>query len=162
MCPNPFGCVSMCLVSTPCPSFPWSFPKHQGKPQKHQGFLSPGEPLKTLENKQKTPKKTKEFPQQEKDQGNTNTKEKKDRAVKHVEKPSAPFSAEPASGSEIVRCPFEVSGPLSIHRLIPQEKRIFPMCKLSGPFKRRGSDWDRFSGALHSHGVLIFSGPPVL
>ena len=45
----------------PCPSFPWSFRKYQGKPQKHQGFLSPGEPLKTLENKQKTVKKTKEF-----------------------------------------------------------------------------------------------------
>ena len=44
-----------------CPSFPWSFRKYQGKPQKHQGFLSLGEPLKTLENRQKTPQKTKEF-----------------------------------------------------------------------------------------------------
>ena len=35
-------------------------------------------PLKSLENKQKTLKKTKEFSQQEKDQGNKNTKEKKD------------------------------------------------------------------------------------
>ena len=32
----------------PCPSFPWSFRKYQGKPQKHQGFFSPCEPLKTL------------------------------------------------------------------------------------------------------------------
>ena len=55
----------------PCPSFPWSFRKHQGKPQKHQGFLSPGEPLKTLENKQKTPQKTKEF------RGEKKTKETK-------------------------------------------------------------------------------------
>ena len=34
--------------SPPCPSFPWSFRKHQGKPQKYQGFLSPCEPSKTL------------------------------------------------------------------------------------------------------------------
>ena len=45
----------------PCPSFPWSFQKYQEKPQKHQGFFSPCEPLKTLENEQKTPPKTKEF-----------------------------------------------------------------------------------------------------
>ena len=39
----------------PCPSFPWSFRKHQRKPQIHQGFFleTPGEPFKTLENKRK-------------------------------------------------------------------------------------------------------------
>ena len=51
--------------------FPWSFRKYQGKPQKHQGFLSPCEPLKTLENRQKTPPKTKEF------RSKKNTKETK-------------------------------------------------------------------------------------
>ena len=55
----------------PCPSFPWSFRKYQGKPQKHQGFFSPCEPLKTLENKEKTLKKTKEF------RSKKNTKETK-------------------------------------------------------------------------------------
>ena len=55
----------------PCPSFPWSFRKYQGKPQKCQGFFSPCEPSKTLENKQKTLKKTKEF------RSKKNTKEAK-------------------------------------------------------------------------------------
>ena len=32
----------------PCPSFPWSSRKHQGKPRKHQGFFSPCESSKTL------------------------------------------------------------------------------------------------------------------
>ena len=50
-------------------SFPWSFRKYQGKPQKHQRFFSPYEPLETLENKQKAPKKTKDF------RNKTNTKE---------------------------------------------------------------------------------------
>ena len=45
--------------------------KFQRKPQKHQGFYSPCEPLRTLENKQKTPKKTKEF------RSKKNTKETK-------------------------------------------------------------------------------------
>ena len=49
------------VQTMPCPSLPWSFRKYQGKPQKHQGFFSPCEPLKTLENKQKTPQKTKDF-----------------------------------------------------------------------------------------------------
>ena len=49
------------FVQSPCPSFPWSFWKHQGKPQKHQGFSSPFKPFKSMENKQKTLKKTKEF-----------------------------------------------------------------------------------------------------
>ena len=40
-------------------------------PQEHQGFSSPCEPLKTLENKQKTPQKTKEIPSKK------NTKETK-------------------------------------------------------------------------------------
>ena len=34
--------------SLPCPSFPWSFRKHQGKPPKYQGSVSPCEPSKTL------------------------------------------------------------------------------------------------------------------
>ena len=55
----------------PWPSFPCSFRKHQGKPQKHQGFFSPCEPLKTLQNKQKTLKNTKETPRKK------NTKETK-------------------------------------------------------------------------------------
>ena len=69
----------------PCPSFPWSFSKHQGRPQKHQGFFSPCEPLKTLENKQKTQKDQGNL-QQEKHQGNKNTKEKKDRGLTRVSK----------------------------------------------------------------------------
>ena len=45
----------------PCPSFPWSFPKCQGKPQKHQGFLSPWKslnknPRKQAENTEKDQK----------------------------------------------------------------------------------------------------------
>ena len=63
--------ASVSKKNLPCPSFPWSFRKYQGKPQKHQGFLSPHEPLKTLENKQKTPKKTKDF------RSKKNTKETK-------------------------------------------------------------------------------------
>ena len=54
-----------------CPSFPWSLRKYQGKPQKQQGFSSPREPLKILENKQKPLKKTKENPSKK------NTKETK-------------------------------------------------------------------------------------
>ena len=61
----------MSLDALPCPSFPWSFRKDQGKPQKHQGFFSAFEPLKTLENKQNTLKKTKEF------RSKKNTKETK-------------------------------------------------------------------------------------
>ena len=41
-------------------SFPWSFRKCQGKSQERPGFFSPWEPLKTLKNKQRTLKKTKE------------------------------------------------------------------------------------------------------
>ena len=46
----------------PCPSFPWSFRKHQGELRKHQGVFWPCEPFKTLANEQKTPQKTKEIP----------------------------------------------------------------------------------------------------
>ena len=69
-----FSAVFLCffrVFTGPCPSFPWSFRKYQRKPQKHQGFLSLGEPLKTLENRQKTPQKTKEF------RSKKNTKETK-------------------------------------------------------------------------------------
>ena len=61
----------------PSPSFPWFF-LCQRKPQKHQGFLSPGEPLKTLENKQKTLKKLRKFAAR-KGPRKQNTKKKKDR-----------------------------------------------------------------------------------
>ena len=65
------GLESFFEARKPCPSFPWSFRKYQGKPQKNQGFSSPCEPLKILENKQKTLKKTKENPSKK------NTKETK-------------------------------------------------------------------------------------
>ena len=42
----------------PCPSFPCFLGKWQGKPPKKQGFFIPAEPLKTLEKKGKTLKKT--------------------------------------------------------------------------------------------------------
>ena len=44
--------------SIPCPSFPCFFGKWQGKPPKEQGFFIPTEPLKSLEKKRKTLKKT--------------------------------------------------------------------------------------------------------
>ena len=37
--------------------FPWSFRKYQGKPQKHQGFFSPSEPLKAWKRSRKQPKR---------------------------------------------------------------------------------------------------------
>ena len=42
----------------PCPSFPCFFGKWQGTPPKKQGFFIPTEPLKSLEKKGKTLKKT--------------------------------------------------------------------------------------------------------
>ena len=57
---------SRALLSTP-----ESFRKYQGKPLKHQRLSSPCEPLKILTNKQKTFRKTKEFPSKK------NTKEAK-------------------------------------------------------------------------------------
>ena len=45
----------------PCPSFPWSFWKYQGKPQKHQGFISPREPLKPWKISRKHPKRPRNF-----------------------------------------------------------------------------------------------------
>ena len=42
---------------SPCPSFPWSFQKYQGKPQKHQGSFSPHEPLKPWKISRKHPKR---------------------------------------------------------------------------------------------------------
>ena len=42
----------------PCPSFPCFFGKMPGKPPKKQGFFIPTEPLKSLEKKGKTLKKT--------------------------------------------------------------------------------------------------------
>ena len=58
----------------PCPSFPWSFRKYQGKPQKHQGFFWPCEPLKTLKRSTKHSKRPRIFaarktPRKQKDQG---------------------------------------------------------------------------------------------
>ena len=47
--------------SNPCPSFPCFFGKRQGKPPQKQGFCIPTEPLKSLEKKGKTPKKTRNF-----------------------------------------------------------------------------------------------------
>ena len=66
------------------PSFPWSFRKDQGKPQKHQGIFSACEPLKTLENKQKTLKKTKEF------RSKKNTKETKTPRKRRTGNPKDP------------------------------------------------------------------------
>ena len=72
-----------CLQNeTPCPSFPWSFRKHQGKPQKYHGkdFLA----VRTLKNTVKqteNTQKTKEIPRKKTTKETKNTKEKKDRAA---------------------------------------------------------------------------------
>ena len=67
----------------PCPSFPWSF-----RPQKYQGFFSPCEPSKTLQNKQKTLKKTREISRQK------NTKETKTPRKRRTQLLPLPLSKE--------------------------------------------------------------------
>ena len=67
-----FGLNFLRIPHLPCPSFPWSFRRYPGKPQKHQRFFLPCEPLKTPgKQKQRTPKKTEEF------RSERNTKETK-------------------------------------------------------------------------------------
>ena len=46
------------IMAKPCPSFPCFFGKWPRQPPKNQGFLMPTEPLKSLEKKGKTLKKT--------------------------------------------------------------------------------------------------------
>ena len=64
-------------LAIPCPSFPWSFRKYQRKPRKHQGIFWPCEPWKTLENKQKTPQKTKEISSKKNTKETTKTPRKR-------------------------------------------------------------------------------------
>ena len=51
------------VMDFPCPSFPCFFGKCHGKPPKKQRFFIPTEPLKSLEKKGKTLKKTRNFSQ---------------------------------------------------------------------------------------------------
>ena len=57
------------LQKQPCPSFPVFFGKRHGQPPKKQGFFSPTGPLKSLEKKGKTLKKTRNSSQGKKKQG---------------------------------------------------------------------------------------------
>ena len=64
----------ICRNAPPCPSFPWSFRKHQGKPQKHQGFshrANPWKPCKIGRKHSKTPRKFpgRKRPRKQKHQG---------------------------------------------------------------------------------------------
>ena len=62
----------------PCPSFPCFFGKTRGKPPKKQGFFIPTEPLKSLEKKGKTLKKTRNSSQGKKTR-KSKKKQRKDR-----------------------------------------------------------------------------------
>ena len=62
------------INSLPCPSFPCFFGKRQGKPPKKQGFFIPTEPLKSLEKKGKTVKKTRKSSQGEKTRNSKKTR----------------------------------------------------------------------------------------
>ena len=50
------------ISKRPCPSFPWSFRKHQGKPQKHQGFFHCANPQKPCKINRKHSKRPRKFP----------------------------------------------------------------------------------------------------
>ena len=59
----------------PCPSFPWSLRRYQGKSQKRQGFLSPCDPVKPWKISRKHPKRprnviARKVPTKQKHQGN--------------------------------------------------------------------------------------------
>ena len=66
-------------LQLPCPSFPCFFGKWPGKRPKKQGFFIPSEPLKSLEKKGKTLKKTRNSSQGEKNRNSKKTR--KDRVV---------------------------------------------------------------------------------
>ena len=85
-------------LKVPCPSFPWSFRKDQGKPQKHQGFFSASEPLKTPENKQKTLKKTKEF------HSKKNTKETKTPRKRRTGYPRCQIASDAGRAMRATKC----------------------------------------------------------
>ena len=63
----------------PCPSFPGFFGKGTENHQKNQGFFIPTDPLKSLENKGKTLKKTRNSLQGKKNKEFPKNKERKDR-----------------------------------------------------------------------------------
>ena len=91
------------VLAWPCPSFPWSFRKYQGKPPKHQGFFSPCEPLKTLKKSRQHSKRPRNFASKK------NTKEtKKNTKEKTVLVATPPTCYRSLSGFSGPKCPGSV------------------------------------------------------